>query len=77
MHLIHLLILRGLFYNFRVFAVYVWMKENDLSDSLSRLQFDRFCKLTEGTPRVNSKASELPPELWPASKIWDGFKGDW
>ena len=77
MHLIRMIVLRSLKYNFRIFAVYVNTKVNDLADSLSRLQFDRFRKLTKGTPRHDTNAEQLLEELWPALKIWDSYKGDW
>ena len=69
MHLIRLLVLRGLKYNFRVFAVYIQTDKNDQADSLSRLQFSRFVVLSKG--KCNKFPEMLPVELWPASKLWN------
>ena len=74
MHLIWLLVIRSLTYNFRIFAHYVKSKKNDQADSLSRLQFDRFRRLA---PDRSKLPQSLPCELWPASKLWgaqDSFK---
>ena len=71
MHLIRLLVLRSLQFNFRLFATYVSTKSNDLADSLSRLQFQRFNKL--GGDRMNKHPETLPSELWPVSKIWNTY----
>ena len=70
MHLLRMMVLRGLKYNFRVASVYINTKVNGEVDSLSRLQFDRFHKLN-GYSR-NTLPADLPTELWPASKIWKG-----
>ena len=71
MHLIWLLVLKSLEYNFKIAATYVKSKLNDLADSLSRLQFARFCRLAP--PSMSKKSKTLSIELWPASKIWNGF----
>ena len=68
MHLIRLLVLRSLQFNFRIFAVYVKTGDNGLADSLSRLQFERFRKLA---PNMDKFPEKLPWELWPPSKLWN------
>ena len=70
MHLLRMIVLKGLYYNFRVVAKHVGTRANGLADSLSRLQWSRFHKLTKG--KRNRFPRDLPPELWPASKIWNG-----
>ena len=70
MRLIHLIVLKCLEFNFRLYSVYVKSAKNDLADSLSRLQFDRFKKLTENK-RMQLHAEPLPKQLWPLSRIWD------
>ena len=55
-------------YNFRIYAVYVNTKKNDLADSLSRLQFDRFWKIAGNTR--SDEPMPLPEALLPASKLW-------
>ena len=69
MHLLRLLVRHSLFFNFRVYAIYMRSKSNDLADSLSRLQFDRFRRLSRGMR--NKMPKKFPEELWPASKIWN------
>ena len=73
MHLLRMIILRGLYYNFRVRAHHVGTRANGVADSLSILQWDRFLKLTGGSR--NKFPTLLPHELWPASKIWRGAPG--
>ena len=70
MRLIHLIVLKCLEFNFRLYSVYVKSAKNDLADSLSRLQFDRFKKLTENK-WMQLHAEPLPKQLWPLSRIWD------
>ena len=70
MHLLRMIVLRGLYYNFRVRARHMRMRANGLADSLSRLQWNRFFKLTGGSR--NKFLTPLPQDLWPASKIWKG-----
>ena len=55
--------------------MHVKSAKNDLADSLSRLQFDRFAKLTNNL-NMKKYAEKLPHELWPASKVWDGYRFD-
>ena len=78
MHLLQLLVLKTIQYNFRVTACYIETERNSLVDSLSRLQFDRFNRLCEALPggiRVWSEYPDmLPDELWPASKIWNNLE---
>ena len=76
MHLIRLLVLRSMQFNFRLFASYVSTKSNDLADSLSWLQWKHFKAL--GGSKMDKLPCVLPTELWPASAIWDGFsKASW
>ena len=72
MHLVRMLVLRGLEYNFRIFARYISTKSNDLVDSLSRFQLLRFRNLVKGK-NFRLTPERLLHQLWPASKIWDGF----
>ena len=68
MVLLCLLVLRSMVFNFKIYAVYVNTKRNNLADSLSRLQFVHFWKLA-GKNR-NTIPTLLPQMLWPASKLW-------
>ena len=71
MHLIRLLVIRALKFNFRLFSVHVGTKQNGLADSLSRLQLDRFRRICG--KQMSDTPEKMPVELWPASKIWNGF----
>ena len=70
MHLFRMIVLKGLYFNFRVVALHVGTRQNGIADSLSRLQWSRFLKLTKG--KRNKFPVTLLAELWPASKIWNG-----
>ena len=62
MILIRKLILNGLLYNRRVYARYVDTKSNYLTDSLSRLQINRFRKLAP--PGTDCHPYPIDPEMW-------------
>ena len=68
MVLIRLIVLEGLLHNTRVFAWYVGTKENGKADALSRLDFDRFWRLSEGC--MNPLSTVVPSQLRPMHKIW-------
>ena len=67
MVLIRLITLESLLQNVRVSAKWVSMENNGLSDSLSRLDFERFRRLG---PHMEETATPVPAELIPMSKIW-------
>ena len=69
MSLIRYLVLLGLKFNTRVFAQHILGVRNELSDSLSRLQFGRFWDLAPSS--MMETPQPLPQQLWPASKIWN------
>ena len=68
MVLIRLLIAESILKNVRIFAKHVKTKDNGKADSLSRLDFDRFWRLSEG--HMNDEPSSIPQEIWPLQKIW-------
>ena len=68
MHLLRLISLNTLRHGTRLFAIHVEGKLNNLSDSLSRLEFKRFFK--HAPKNVKSFPEHLPEEIWPASKLW-------
>ena len=70
MYLIGLLILNGLVNNRRIFARHVTSKNNGPSDTLSRLQLNRFHHLCPDMEPRPCKVSHL---VWPASNIWQNF----
>ena len=71
MVLIRLLVLEGLINNIRIFAQHVSGQLNYFSDSLLRLQFDRFCKLQEKHGKIfRENPEQMPEKIWPMSKIW-------
>ena len=68
LHLIRLIMLNGLTYNRRVVVKYMPTKENRRADALSRLQFDRFFKLSPNSKY--QKPEKLSQLIWPPEKIW-------
>ena len=73
MTLIRKLVLKGLQYNFRVFAFHVKGSGNYLSNSLSRLQIKDFWKFARKDgllPEPNPTKLQVP-ELWPLSQYWE------
>ena len=71
MQLIRKLVLFSLKNNTRVFVKPMGGIRNEISDSLSRLQFHRFNKLCHQKKLSMDKyPTPLSPDLWPASKFW-------
>ena len=73
MYLMRLLVLSGLIHDRRVYAKYVKSSENEMADSLSRLDFACFQSLAE-KHRMDKYPRQLPRELWPIEKVWQCFK---
>ena len=69
MVLLRLIVLEGLLQNVQISAVHVKSEDNGQADALSRLDIQRFFRLSKGM-NINEKASEIPVELWPINKIW-------
>ena len=69
MVLIRLLVLSGLTDNRRVFAKHVVGKNNELADSLSRLQMSRFTRLSSNR-KMDLLLTKISSMIWPASKLW-------
>ena len=67
MVLMRLIILESLVWNVRVYAKYVKSKDNELTDALSRMDFQRFRRVG---PHMNIKPDKIPDKLWPMEKIW-------
>ena len=61
--------LHSLIHNVRVYAKYVKSKDNEVSDSLSRLDWVRFNKL-KAKKNLNDEPMPVPEQIWPMSKIW-------
>ena len=68
MYLLRLLTLNNMVHNRRVFARHVRGIHNNLSHTLSRLQFDCFSKLAP--PGMNKESSKISALIWPLSAIW-------
>ena len=66
MFLIHLLVLNNLKFNRRVSAMYINTKSNDLSDTLSRNQMQRFWKIA---PDMCPQPTKIPEYIWCVQKI--------
>ena len=67
MILIQELVLDGLLHNRRVFVKYVTSRDNEISDSLSRLKIHKFRQIA---PWMNEEPDVPASRLWPLSKIW-------
>ena len=72
MTLIRKLVLRSLKFNFRVFPRHIKGKDNYLSDSLSRLNREKFWRLArkDGLLMDPNPTILNIPDLWPLSKYW-------
>ena len=68
MKLLRMLALDNLQHNRRVFVKYVASADNDLVDSLSRMQFKRFWRLAPKT--MNRQPDKIPDSIWPVEKLW-------
>ena len=68
MYLLRLLALNNMVNNRRVFARHVRGIHNNLSDALSRLQFDHFWRLAG--PRMAPHPTTISPLVWPISRHW-------
>ena len=68
MKLIRLVMLHSMINNVRVFAKYVRSEANGLTDSLSRLDFNRFKRLGQ---HMEVSLTAIPDEIWPVQKIWE------
>ena len=69
MILLRLIILQGMIYNVRISAKHVLGINNEISDSLSRLKFEKFEQLTEGQG-YDEQPTQIPEEIWPMEKVW-------
>ena len=69
MVLIRIIVLKCLVHNVRLYARHVSSAANGISDSLSRLQFKRFRRLTRKR-KMNREPTLVSNEIWPISKIW-------
>ena len=71
MKLIRIIVLQELIFNIRIRGKYVESKKNEIADSLSRLQFDRFYKLiNQKNLLIDEYPTQIPQEIWPINKIW-------
>ena len=71
MILIRILVWESLTKNIRVFARHIKGSLNYFSDSLSRLQLDRFKKLqVKHNKFFKEQPESMPDLLWPMSKLW-------
>ena len=71
MYLIRLITFDNLIHIQRIFARYIKSSQNDLADSLSRMQLNRFWKLVrDKNLTVNKFPSEISPQVWSVTAIW-------
>ena len=69
MVLIRLIIMESMVHNVRVYGRFVRGKKNGIADSLSRLQMDKFKRLTRKR-NMDKCETAIPDELWPMDKLW-------
>ena len=69
MALIRIIVLHSMVINVCIFAKYVESSKNWITDSLSRLQFGRFAKLTQHK-HMDKSSTLIPDAIWPVNKIW-------
>ena len=67
MILIKILTAESICRNVRIFCKHVGTKQNGKADALSRLDLDRFWRLSQG--HMNEQKSVIPSSLWPMQKI--------
>ena len=70
MNLVRIITLNSLIHNVRFFAKYVETERNEIADSLSRFQHNRFMQLTRDLD-FNEKPTPVPVVLTPITKIWE------
>ena len=68
MHLLRILVLNGLQFNRRIFAVYVKSSANVLADALSRGQW--VCFHWEAPQSMKKMPNEISHKIWLLSKLW-------
>ena len=68
MILLRLVVLEGLRYNVKITARYINTKKNGRADALSRLDFDRFFRLSKAN--IDEEPTSPPERIWPVNKIW-------
>ena len=68
--LIRGIVLRGLLYNFRIFARHVRSQDNEITDSLSRLNFKKFNRLKKQL-KLRAVPEPIPECLWPITQLWN------
>ena len=69
MVLIRVIVLQGLLHNVKISARHVPGVNNQISDSLSRKNMEKFKRLTAHS-NFSEAPTRIPVELWPMSKIW-------
>ena len=71
MVLLRIIVMGALVNNVRIFARNIDTKSNDLADSLSRIQMQRFWSLVRTKKiRMEAQMDEFLGELWPMDKLW-------
>ena len=69
MVLIRIIVLHSLIHNVRLYAQYIPLKLNTVSDCLSRLKFDLFSKY-QSEMSLDSEQTRISDDIWPMEKIW-------
>ena len=69
MHLVRLLVFNCIMHNRKISVRFVRSKDNNLADSLSRMDFKCFWKFAPHFMKPFTDA--LPLQYWPIQKVWD------
>ena len=67
MVLLRIVVMHGLLHNVRIRVKYVPTDKNKKADALSRSQWSKFKRLSEG---MKTLPTAVPEFMWPISKIW-------
>ena len=67
MRLLRLLVLNGLQFNHHITVKYVNTKDNEATDSLSRLDVAHFHRVA---PQMRQKPDMINDRIWPITRIW-------
>ena len=73
MELVRILTIRSLKLNCRIYAKHVEGKDNNICDSLSRLDAKRFYVL-KAKYGLDDKATHPSEQVWPEEKVWKDFR---
>ena len=69
MILLRVIVLYSMIHNVRIYAKYIRSADNEVSDTLSRLNWKKFAKLKEWM-HLDEMPTPIPDIIWPMTKVW-------